>query len=156
MRFIGLIALCAALSLPLAARAQTADEADVAKTVQAIADAFNTGNVPAFSKLISADFVTVDEFAPFLFTGPAAFRSWGVGAMEYAKRVGRTDTACRLSAPLQDQVDGDRAYYVARVECATKVKGMPMHQSGVQTFVLSRQADGWRANFIAFSGEPPH
>ena len=156
MRSICLISICAALALSSSARAEATDEADVAKTAQAIIDAFNAVNIPAFSRLIATDYVTVDEFAPFLFTGPAALRSWGVGALAYAKRAGRTETRCKMAAPLQNQVDGDRAYYVAPIECVTNVNGTPQHQSGVQTFVLSRQADGWRANFISYSGEPPH
>jgi ketosteroid isomerase-like protein len=146
-----LVALTGVSVLLLAPAAHAADAA-VEAVIQQFGAAFNKGDVAAARALHVASPVIVDEVAPHLWTGPKAFDTWlaDLGKAEAAE--GKTAGQVGVSTPIREVVSGDRAYVIAPATYTFKQKGMTMRETSQVTFVLAKQASGWKIASWTWTG----
>ena len=142
----------AGVSVLLLAPAARAADAAVEGVIQQFGAAFNKGDVNAARALHVASPVIVDEVAPHLWSGPKAFDSWlgDLGKSEAAE--GKTGGVVAVSAPTREVVSGDRAYVIAPATYSFKQKGAAMREAAQMTFVLSKDASGWKIASWTWTG----
>ena len=86
----------------------------------------------------------IDEFGPYYWSGPKAFDTWlaELGKSEAAQ--GKTDGQVTIGDPTREAVSGDRAYVVVPTTYTFKQKGVALREVAQATFILTRQASGWK------------
>ena len=74
----------------------------------------------------------IDEFPPYEWHGAGACAAWAKDFDGDAKKNGITDGVVTLGKPRHLDVTGDRAYVVAPVSYAYKVKGKPTKETAAE------------------------
>lgn len=144
-------AITAAFLLFCASAAQAGDAA-VEATIRQFGEAFNKGDVAAAKALHVAAPTIIDEVGPHYWTGPTAFDSWlsDLGKAEAAE--GKTDAKVAISPPSREVVSGDRAYVIVPATYTFKQKGATLRETAQMTFVLAKEAPGWKIHAWTWTG----
>ncbi|MGH7009649.1 MAG: nuclear transport factor 2 family protein, partial [Caulobacteraceae bacterium] len=113
---ISLVAAAAAiLALPAFAAEPAGAKAEVAATVAAALDAGRAGDIRKLQEEYAPDCVFVDEWAPYLWTGPGAFERYMVSGARMFRETQRHDIAITSDPPSFVYVSADHAWLVERV-----------------------------------------
>src|SRR6478736_7165814 len=128
----------------LAAGASAASqESDVMVSVHQFVDGFNKGDTKSASAACADQTSIIDEFPPYEWHGAGACSAWAKDFDADAKKNGITDGVVTLGKPRHLDVTGDRAYVVAPVSYAYKVKGKPTKETASKmTVALARGTAG--------------
>ena len=149
MRKILFAAIIAALP---AGPAFASDQSDVMATLHQFIDGFNKGDVKSALATCAEQASIIDEFAPYEWHGAGACDKWAADFDADAKKNGITDTIVGLGKPKHVDVSGDRAYVVAPVTYAFKLKGKAMKEPhSTMTLALQRTSAGWRITAWAWA-----
>ena len=148
MKTIPLVLIAAASMAALTTRADAAQtsgpNADVMATVAASLDAGMSGDMRRLRDQYAPDCTFIDEFAPFLWTGPGAidgyFASGGRMYQETQHIPGKTT----VSPPAFVYVSGDHAYVVEPLSGTGTVRGKPYALQGSFTYTLARIDGRWK------------
>ena len=136
--------ILAALTASSAAAQTSGPDPEVMATVTASLDAGQTGDIARLRDQYAADCVFVDEFAPFLWTGPHAIEGYFASGyrmyQETQHRAGKT----RVKPPAYVYVSGDRAFVVEPLSGTSTVRGKPYSQQGSFAYTLARIDGRWK------------
>ena len=126
-------------------------------TIEQFATAFNKGDMKTAKALHTAAPVIIDEVAPHLWSGGNAFDGWGADlaksdAAQGAGRGGQGDTSarppakwCRAITPM---------WWRPRPTVSSQA-GAAMHETVQITFVLDKEASGWKIASWTWTGPKP-
>jgi ketosteroid isomerase-like protein len=128
---------------------------DAVSAARAWLDAFNAGNMNAFYAGHIASPVIIDEFAPYVWSGPDAPKTWAQGYDADSKAHGITDGRVDYAAPIRAESDGKTAYIVFPTVYRLKQNGRSMSAAGNMTFVMNRVGDAWKIASWAYSAPAP-
>ncbi|HEX4097261.1 MAG TPA: nuclear transport factor 2 family protein [Caulobacteraceae bacterium] len=143
-RLILLSIAATVLAGPALAAQVSGPDAEVTATVDAALGAATTGDVRKLADQYAPDCVFVDEFAPFLWTGPGAIQAYFMaGGRTYAETQHKADKA-RFGPASFVYVAADRAFVVEPVNGSATVRGRPYSQSGAFAFTLARTDGRWK------------
>src|ERR1035441_2596073 len=112
MRLFTLFGAVVVVGMSAAAGAAT-PAAEAMVPVRAFIDSFNKGDTKAAAAQTSPDGMSItDEIAPFTWSGPKAFDTWGKALDDSDKAAGNTDALITDGKPIRVEVSADRAYVV--------------------------------------------
>ena len=121
-----------------------AGDAGVDATIRQVTDAFAKLDMKAIKALHVAAPAINDEFAPFHWSGANAFDTWSAALGKSEAVEGISGGQMAIAAPIREVVTGDRAYVVAPATYTFKQKGVTMRETAQFTFILSKEAAGWK------------
>jgi ketosteroid isomerase-like protein len=108
-------------------------------------DGFNKGDTKSALGACAEQTSIIDEFPPHEWHGAGACAKWAADYDADEKKNGVTEGVVTLTGTRHLAVTGDRAYVVALVNYAYKLKGKPMKETGsTLTVALQKTAGGWR------------
>lgn len=145
---LGMSALC------LGAPAWASDAA-VEAPINKFIESFNKGDGAAAASTMTTDTHIIDEFAPYFWGGPAAFKTWAAGYDVDAAAKNITDPHVAISAPTRELVSGDHAYVIVPAVYTFKQKGVAMSETAQMTVTLVKAKDGWKINAWSWTGPDP-
>jgi hypothetical protein len=99
-----------------------------------LADHFATGE----------DVVILENFAPFLFTGPDAFDRWREGFIAHARLLDLDGLVFEIGHAQDFAQRDDRAFFTLPVRWRGVALGHPFDERGGWSFVLVREGRRWR------------
>jgi hypothetical protein len=118
----------------------------------AIARFMATGADEGLKDIFAAeDVVIVENFPPFLITGPDAVARWLVGFRAHAERSGLSELKHRFGEPQDFARDGERAFFVLPTTWHGKAHGQPFTETGGWAFVLDQVEARWRIRSYAWA-----
>jgi len=133
------------VGLLVAAPVAADERADVMAPVNQFINGFNKGDIKTALAACAEQSSIIDEFPPYEWHGTGACAAWAKDFDADAKKNGITDGVVTLGKPRHLDVTGDRAYVVAPVSYAYKVKGKPTKETASKmTVALAKGAAGWR------------
>ena len=146
MTRIGLTCAAAAIlaAPPAAAAPSSAPKAEVMATVDAALDAGQSGDMRKFAEQFAPDCTFIDEFAPFLWTGPNAIGGYLASGGRMYQETQHAAGKMTAGPPAYVYVTGDRAFVVEPVSGTATVRGKPYAQQGSFAFTLARTDGRWR------------
>ncbi len=84
----------------------------------------------------------IENFAPYLFTGPYAVARWADGMRAHLENITGLEPSF---GDIHDfSRDGDDVYFSLATEWSGMNRGVPFHETGGWALVLRRQSSGWR------------
>ena len=110
--------------------------------VEKIARFIATGDEACLSAFATSDVVILENFAPYLFTGPDAVVRWAKGMREHASTLGGLEH--RFGEPQDFTSDGERAFFSLPTHWHGTTNGRPFQEDGGWSFLLVKQDGGWR------------
>lgn len=132
-----------------------AGDAGVDATIRQVTDAFAKLDMKAIKALHVAAPAINDEFAPFHWSGADAFDAWSASLGKSEAAEGISDGRMVISAPSREVVTATRAYVVTPATYTFKQKGVTMRETAQFTFILNKEASGWKiASWTWTSPEP--
>ncbi len=138
-----LFGVTGALLLMAAPMAHAAD-AGVDATIRQVTEAFAKLDMKAIKALHVAAPAINDEFAPFHWSGANAFDTWAAALGKSEAAEGISGGQMAISAPSREVVSGDHAYVVTPATYTFKQKGVTMRETAQFTFILNKEASGWK------------
>jgi hypothetical protein len=116
----------------------------VLSVMQAVANAWNQGNIPA-SSYFEPSLTVVDNTSPYLFQGPDAVADW-IKAYRNDQPKGSEDakTSLHLLRPKTVEIRGARAYIAVPGDWTVRQYGQSKISHGVITAILHRLDQDWR------------
>jgi hypothetical protein len=135
-----------AILLAAAQPAHTAEpeQSRVLSVMQAIADAWNRGGMPA-SSYFEPSLTVVDDTPPYLFQGPNAVADWiAAYRSEQPKSSKNAKTTLRLLQPTNVEITGARAFVAVPADWTAEQDGKRDVEHGVITATLDRPDRDWR------------
>jgi ketosteroid isomerase-like protein len=148
-----LLFLAATAAFTATATAGPAEDATVAVTT--VLDKFNAGDVAAFQAAHAPSAVIVDEFRPYLWTGPDVAKRWledyGKDAAASGISGGRIDYA----SPIQATASDSTAYIVLPTIYRMQQGGKAKSAAGTMTFVMTRAGNEWKIASWTYSAPAP-
>ena len=150
MRLLLFGLICSA-ALSAASDAASADPA-LAAPIRQFIDSFNKADMKAAAATHTADVVIIDEPGPYLWRGPGAFEAWGADLGKDSAARGRSEESVTIGAATREEVDGGSAYVIVPATYAFNEKGVAMREVAQMTFVLRKEAAGWKIAAWAWTG----
>jgi ketosteroid isomerase-like protein len=132
--FAMLAAPAAAKSLPVAVRVP----------IDAMLAATNADKGGELAAYYTSDAVVVDEFAPYVWTGPTAASQWWAGVDKQMAQMGTKAIHAAAQPIVHYSVTSDSAYVVVPLYISYAVKGKPGHETGLFTLTLRRSGGAWK------------
>ena len=133
-----------ALTTSAAAAPSTVGNAEVVATVQAVIEAGQSGDMSRLRRQYAPGCIFVDEFAPFLWTGPEAIGNYfASGARMYQQTQHKGDKVT-AAPPAFVYVAADSAFVVEPLSGSATVRGRPYASRGAYAFSLARVDGVWR------------
>ena len=129
-----------------------AADADVQKPIVQFVESFNKGDMAGAQAAMAAELTIADEVAPFLWHGKDAFARWGADYEVDAKAKGITDPGVTIGAATRELVSGNNAYVIVPSVYRFKEKGVQMSETAQMTFVLHKEATGWKISGWTWTG----
>jgi ketosteroid isomerase-like protein len=118
--------------------------AAVMAPINAMLAATNADKGTELAAYYTPDAVVVDEFAPYVWTGPTAASQWWAGVDKQIAQMG-THTIHAAAQPIKHfDVTGDSAYVVVPLYISYAVKSKPGHETGLFTLTLRRSGGAWK------------
>ena len=135
----GLLAACAP------AQPSAKDEADVAAAAKAFQTAMDTGDGPTVMRYIADDALMMEGGT---IENRMQYEQNHLPLdLEFAKGM----TAKRM--PVQQSVRGDVAWVRTSTEFSGTFEGQPLALLGLETMVMTREADGWKIKALHWSSQ---
>jgi hypothetical protein len=91
---------------------------------------------------LARDATIVENFAPYVFRGPAGLRRWAAGFLEHTRS--QRGLRARFGRSQDLTGDGERAFVTLRTTWTGRDGGRPFRETGAWTFVLERRRGRWR------------
>jgi hypothetical protein len=152
-RFIA-VALLSSLIASGATAAPKAETQRLARSVGAFVEEVNKGQVSVALGHLTSDVSITEDIAPFSWHGAHAGSEWLAAMEKNGERMGVTDIQMRLGSPLQVLVHGDLGYEAVPGVVTLKGKQRTVHEKGLLTFALTKEAGVWKINSFAWGGAP--
>jgi hypothetical protein len=86
----------------------------------------------------------IENFAPFLFCGADAAARWESGFRAHAREEDLSGLATRFDTAYDFSEAKNRAYFSMPTTWTGRTHGRTFEEHGAWSFVLTREADGWR------------
>ena len=145
MTRIGLVSVAAILAaLPAAAAQSSGPDPAVMATVDAALGAGQSGDMRKFAEQFAPDCTFIDEFAPFLWTGPNAIGGYLASGGRMYQETQHAAGRMTAGPPAYVYVSGDRAFVVEPVSGTATVRGKPYAEKGAFAFTLARTEGRWK------------
>lgn len=112
--------------------------------------AFAAPAAPAADAAVFAPTI-VDNVAPYLWSGPAAFDTWIADLARAEASEGKTDGVVWFGGPVDEAVSGGRAFVVTPCVYTYKQRGRPVREEGMTSFTLVKQGGGWKVGSWAWA-----
>ena len=143
---LGLISIAAAAIVagPVFAAQVSGPNTDIVAVIDAAMNAPLKGDMAKFYAQYAPDCVFVDEFAPFLWTGPQALDRYLMSGGQMYQETQHHDGHAAFGPPRFVYVSGDKAFVVEPVRGSATVRGQPYTQKGAFAFSLTRTEGGWK------------
>ena len=155
MKLLMLFGAVVVVGMSAAAGAAT-PAAEAMVPVRAFIDSFNKGDTKAAAAQTSPDGMSIiDEIAPFTWSGPKAFDTWGKALDDSDKAAGNTDALITDGKPIRVEVSADRAYVVLPAVYTFKQKDVAMRETAQMALTLQKGKTGWLITSFAWSGAKP-
>ena len=139
-----LVGLAVLLGAGTAAAADK-DKTDVMATVNQFIDGFNKGDTKTALAACASPVAIIDEFPPYVWSGPTACADWASDYDAASKKDKVTHQVVKLAKPKHVDVSGDRGYVVVPANYTYQEDGKPMAENGsLLTVALQKGPDGWR------------
>ena len=152
MKLFALLAAVVVVGMSAATIAAT-PTAEVMMPVRAFIDGFNKGDTKAATAQTSPDgMVIVDDIAPFTWTGPKAFDTWGKALDDSDKAAGNTDGHVAYGKPVHVEVSVDRAYVVLPAVYTFKQKGVTQKETAHMALTLQKSNTGRLITGFSWAG----
>ena len=120
--------------------------------VQALARFIASGDEMGLPEAFAIrDVVIVENFAPFVFTGPNAFALWRKGIRLHVDRDGLSELACRFGEALDFAHEGGAVYFVLPTTWTGRTHGRAFSEDGGWAFVLDEEQGRWRIRSYAWA-----
>ena len=148
-------ALFAAMTLLMATPGQASPAEDATADVTTALDKFNGGDANAFFAAHQDGALIVDEFAPYIWSGPQSAQRWLGDYGKDAEKRGISGGRVDYTSPIQANSDGASAYIVVPTTYRFTQKGKNMAGKGSMTFVMSRSGKDWKIASWTYSGATP-
>ena len=142
----------AALALAGSGRAATPE---LAVPIRQFMDSLARGDNASAAAACLPDITITDEVAPFHWRGKDALAKWGADLASNDKAAGIADQKVAIRPATREVVKGDMAYVIVPATFTFTEKGMAMRESAQLTFVLKRQAAGWKIAAWTWTGPAP-
>jgi hypothetical protein len=107
------------------------------------------GTAPLEGVLADRDVAIIENFAPYLFVGPDAVARWSEGMR--AHLVGISSLRHAFGPAFDFSRAGDEAYFSLPTTWRGVVRGKTFTETGGWSFVLVKQAGGWRVRAYGWS-----
>ena len=133
-----------ALSTPALCAQVSGPNAEVQATVDAALRAGVAGDAKTLLDQYAPDCTFVDEYAPFIWTGPGAIQSYLMSGFRMYQETQHKDRKTRFSPPSFVYVSSDRAFVVESLSGTATVKGRPYAVKGAFAFTLARIDGRWK------------
>ena len=144
MRCFALIASAAAMAVLWTPVAGAAANSSPTTTVNAVAAAFNRGDLKGFAAFCDSPAYVIDDFPPHQWDGPNACDDWATAVAADMKKNKITNAKVALGTPWHSAITGNVAYVVVPATLAYLQNGKPVKETGsVWTVVLHKTASGW-------------
>lgn len=124
--------------------AHAAFDPAVSAPIRQMTEAFNKGDIATVKALHVAAPMIVDNVAPFIWSGPAAFDSWLADLMKAEGAAGKSDGVVMFGDPVDQVVSGDTAYVVTPCSYTYKQGGKTVREQGFTAFTLVKQGGAWK------------
>jgi hypothetical protein len=126
--------------------------ADMAEPVLAVARFMARGEEEGLADAFASNgLVIVENFPPYIFTGPGAFLRWREGFIAHAARLELDALQFDISHAQEFSSQEDRAFFTLPVRWRGLAMGQPFDERGGWTFVLTRGGGRWRILCYAWS-----
>src|ERR1022692_2538565 len=130
--------------------------AEVLVPVRAFIDGFNKGDMKAAAAQTSPDgMLIIDDIAPFSWSGPKAFDTWGNALDDSDKAAGNTGAQLADGKPVHVEISSDRAYVVVPAVYTFKQKDVAMRETAQMAITLQKGKTGWLISGFAWAGTKP-
>ena len=116
---------------------------EVIATIRAVIEAGQKGDIASLGRLYAPDCTFVDEFAPFLWTGPGSVSAYFSSGARMYQQTQHKDDRITAGRPAFVYVSNDRAFVVEPLGGTAKVGGKPYASRGAYAFSLSRIDGRW-------------
>jgi ketosteroid isomerase-like protein len=136
----------------LLAFAPSARAGDVEIAITQFSAALHAGDGEAAKKFLTARTVILDDVTPYYWAGANAFESWQADLAKASTARGMSEEDAELGAPTRVEVSGDHAYAVLPATHTFKMKGRVMRENAQLTFILARDAAGWKITGWTWTG----
>jgi hypothetical protein len=111
--------------------------------IERVAAFIGSGGVGSAAEAFAGSDVTIlENFAPFLFTGPAAVETWALGMQAHLSGV--TALRHQFGQPHNFSRSGDLVFLSLPTQWAGVVDGRAFTERGGWCFVLTKQGHAWR------------
>ncbi|WP_164155539.1 nuclear transport factor 2 family protein [Sandarakinorhabdus rubra] len=142
-----------AAMLAAATPAFAADPAGPARgAIDAFAAAFAKGDLATAKATHTANPVIIDEPPPYMWSGRDAFDTWLADLGKDSKAAGRTQEKLTIGNTLRAETSGSAAYVITTATYSFTQNGKAMAEPGRMTFVLQKQAAGWKIASWTWAG----
>jgi hypothetical protein len=119
--------------------------------LQQLADAENKGDMATLAAGTAPSFSVIDEFPPYSWSGPTAFKDYERDNAALAQKAGITDALFTMAPrPLTEEVHGTTAYIVVSGVYSYKQNGKPVRESGIFIATLEKSDQDWRVTSAAW------
>lgn len=145
MRAVELVAALVAVAGPCSLWAADNPPPNMLKPIQALV-AF-MARVPAnqhASMFADRDVTVVENYPPFIFSGPDAVARWEEGFRKHAAGDHLTELAVAFGEAQDFSVAGDRAYFSLPTTWTGRAEGKSFEEHGAWSFVIVRVGTVWK------------
>lgn len=146
------LVVMAALALDGSARAATPD---LAVPIRQFMDSLARGDNASAAAACLPDIAITDEVPPFHWRGKDALAKWGADLASNDKAAGITNQKVAIRAATREVVRGDMAYVIVPATFTFTERGAAMREAAQLTFVLKKQAAGWKIAAWTWTGPAP-
>ncbi len=120
--------------------------------VEALARFMATGEALSLEDAFTCQgVVVVENFAPFVFTGPDAVARWREGFNEHVDRDALSELVWRFGEAQDFTRDDGQAYFVLPTTWTGRSHGRAFSEDGGWAFVLEADGDRWRIRSYAWA-----
>jgi ketosteroid isomerase-like protein len=144
--------ILAGVLLLAAAPATWAGDAGVDAVIRQFADALHAGDMKAAKALLAKRVIIFDDTAPYYWGGPNAMENWLADRGKETTADGITDGDAVLGPIPREVVSGPHAYVIVPATYSYKQKGVAMHQPSQLTYILNKDASGWKIASWTWTG----
>lgn len=145
--------MVAASVAAMAAEARAADPAGLARApIDKFVAAFSKGDLVAAKSAYVASPTIIDEPPPYFWSGKNAFDTWLTDLGNDSKAAGRTQEKLVIGRSIRAETRGNAAYVIAPATYSFVKSGAAMVEPGQMTFVLTKQAAGWKIESWTWTG----
>lgn len=148
-------ALFFVISLLIVAPARAEPVEDATAAVTSVLDKFNAGDIDAFFAAHQDGAVIVDEFEPYLWSGPGSVQRWAADYMRDAEKRGISGGRMDYAAPIQATSNGTSAYLVLPTTYSFIQNGRKMASKANMTFIMTRRDTIWKITSWTYGGATP-